>query len=53
MFVGALALELEGIVAKDAASPYIEGPRETSHWLKIKNGDYERKEKVQFSQKRR
>jgi hypothetical protein len=47
-FAGALALGLEGIVAKDA------GPQETSYWLKIKkNGDYERKEKVEFSQKRR
>ena len=53
MFAGALALGLEGIVAKDAASPYVQGPRDTSHWLKIKNEDNERKEKVEFSQKRR
>jgi hypothetical protein len=39
MFAGALALGLEGIVAKDSSSPYIEGPRVTS---------YERKEKIEF-----
>jgi hypothetical protein len=27
MFAGALALGLEGVVAKDAKSPYLEGPR--------------------------
>jgi len=32
MYAGALALGLEGIVAKDAKSPYIEGPRLTWHW---------------------
>jgi bifunctional non-homologous end joining protein LigD len=48
MFAGALALGLEGIVAKDAASPYIEGPRETSYWLKIKDQNYERQEKIEF-----
>ena len=26
MFAGALALGFEGIVAKDAKSPYVEGP---------------------------
>ena len=40
MFAGALALGLEGIVAKDAKSPYVEGPRVTWHWQKIKNKDY-------------
>jgi len=29
MFAGALALGLEGIVAQDSKSPYVEGPRET------------------------
>ena len=48
MFAGALALGLEGIVAKDAKSPYVEGPRVTWHWQKIKNRDYQRKEKVEF-----
>jgi len=47
-FAGALALGLEGIVAKDAASPYVEGPRVTGHWLKIKDKNYERKEKIEF-----
>src|SRR5215510_8575950 len=37
MYAGALALGLEGIVAKDAKSPYIEGPAVTQHWQKIKN----------------
>ena len=48
MFTGALALGLEGIVAKDATSPYIEGPRETSYWLKIKDKNYGRQEKIEF-----
>ena len=50
MFVGALSLGVEGIVAKDAAEPYVEGPLKTWHWQKIKNKDYKRKEKVEFSQ---
>ena len=37
MFAGALALGLEGVVAKDAKSPYVEGPAENRFWLKIKN----------------
>ena len=41
MFAGALALGLEGIVAKDAKSPYVEGPAVTWHWQKIKNKDYQ------------
>ena len=48
MYAGALALGLEGIVAKDAKSPYIEGLRVTGHWLKIKDRNYERKEKIEF-----
>src|SRR5262245_60968597 len=46
MFAGALALGLEGVVAKDAKSPYVEGPAVTSHWLKIKNKNFQRKEPV-------
>ena len=48
MFAGALALGLEGIVAKDAKSPYVEGPLTTWHWQKIKNRDYQRQEKIEF-----
>ena len=48
MFAGALALCLEGIVAKDPKSPYVEGPIETWHWQKIKTQDYQRKGKVEF-----
>jgi ATP-dependent DNA ligase len=47
MFAGALALGLEGIVAKDAASPYVEGTRVTSYWLKIKDKNYERQEPIE------
>jgi len=47
MFAGALALGLEGIVAKDAASLHIEGQRLTGHWLKIKDKNYERQEKIE------
>ena len=50
MFAGALALGLEGVVAKDSKSPYIEGRLVTWHWQKIKNRDYKRKEKVEFRQ---
>src|SRR5687767_1015319 len=50
LFAGALALGLEGIIAKDPTSPYVEGPRETWHWEKIKNRDYKRQEKVEFRQ---
>jgi len=50
MLPGALALGLEGLVAKDAASPCIEGPRVTWHWQKIKNRLYQRKEPVEFRQ---
>jgi bifunctional non-homologous end joining protein LigD len=48
MFAGALALGLEAIVAKDAKSPYVEGPRVTWHWQKIKNNDYKRQGKMEF-----
>ena len=48
MLTGALALGLEGIVAKDCESPYVEGPRVTWHWQKVKNREYQRKEKVEF-----
>jgi bifunctional non-homologous end joining protein LigD len=44
MFAGAEALGLEGVVAKDGKSPYVEGPLVTWHWQKIKNKDYQRKE---------
>ncbi|HEU0006764.1 MAG TPA: hypothetical protein VFS12_12305 [Terriglobia bacterium] len=52
MFAGALALGLESIVAKDAKSPYIEGPLLTWHWQKIKSREYKRKEPVEFRQRR-
>jgi bifunctional non-homologous end joining protein LigD len=48
MFAGALALGLEGVVAKDAKSPYLEGPWPTGHWLKIKSKDYQRQGKIEF-----
>ena len=47
---GALALGMEAI-AKDAKSPYIERPKQTGHWQKIKNKDCARKEKVEFQRK--
>jgi ATP-dependent DNA ligase len=50
MFPGALALGLEGIVPNEAKSPYVEGSRLTWHWQKIKNKDYQRREKVEFRQ---
>jgi len=52
MWAGALVLGLEGIVAKDAKSPYVEGPRLTWHWQKIKNKEYKRQGKVEFRQSR-
>jgi ATP-dependent DNA ligase len=52
IFAGALALGLEGIVAKDVASPYVEGPRDTPYWLKIKDKNYERREKIDFHPRR-
>src|SRR5687767_2466638 len=48
MFAGAVALGLEGVVAKDAHSPSVEGPRATWHWQKIKNKDYKRQGKVEL-----
>jgi bifunctional non-homologous end joining protein LigD len=53
MFAGALALRLEGVVAKDSKSPYVEGPAVTQHWLKIKNPEFKRKEPVEFRQSKR
>ena len=53
MFAGALALGLEGIVAKDSKSPYVEGPAVTNYWLKIKNREFKRKEPVEFRQNKR
>jgi bifunctional non-homologous end joining protein LigD len=53
MFAGALALGLEGVVAKDAKSPYVEGAAENRFWLKIKNSDFKRKEPVEFRQNKR
>ena len=32
-----MALVLEDVVAKDAKSPYVEGPLVTWHWQKIKD----------------
>jgi ATP-dependent DNA ligase len=52
MFAGALALGLEGVVAKDVKSPYVEGPTQTWHWQKIKNKEYKRQGKVEFRQSR-
>jgi ATP-dependent DNA ligase len=51
MDAGALALGVEGILAKDKNSPFIEGPQETWHWQKIKNKDFKRKV-VEFRQNR-
>lgn len=48
MFAGALTLGLEGIVAKDAKSPDVEGPRVTWHWQKIKNRNNKQQGKVEF-----
>jgi len=52
MYTGALALGLEGVVAKDAKSPYFEGLAENRFWLKIKNKNFKRKEPVEFRQKK-
>jgi ATP-dependent DNA ligase len=51
MFAGAIVLGLEGIVAKDSKSPYVEGLVETWHWQKIKNRDYKRQGKIEFWQR--
>ena len=45
MFGGALALGMEGIVAKDKKS-------QTWHWQKIKNKTYQRQEKINFHNKK-
>ena len=50
-YAGALALGLEGVVAKDSKSSYVEGPTLTWHWQKVKNREYQRKEKVEFRQR--
>jgi bifunctional non-homologous end joining protein LigD len=52
LFQGAVKLGQEGIVAKDGKSPYVEGPRLTWHWQKIKNKEYKRQGKVEFRQSR-
>jgi bifunctional non-homologous end joining protein LigD len=41
VYAYALLVGLEGIVAKDAKSPYMGGPQLTRHWLKIKNPAFE------------
>ena len=46
MFAGALALGLEGVVAKNATSPYVQGPQLSWYWQKIKSRDYKRQGKV-------
>ena len=51
MFAGALALGLEGIVTNDSQSLYVEGLTLTWHWQRVKNREYQRKEKVEFRQK--
>src|SRR5262249_14011734 len=53
MVAGAVALELEVLVSKDAKNPYIEAPAENRFWLKIKNRDFKRKEPVEFRQNKR
>jgi hypothetical protein len=37
-----------GRVANDSKRPYVEGPRMTVHWLKIKSKDYQRQKKIEF-----
>jgi bifunctional non-homologous end joining protein LigD len=44
LFHLACQLDLEGIVAKQANSPYEENPRQ-SRWIKIKNPNYSQKER--------
>ena len=51
-FAGAHLLSMEGIIAKDPNSPYIEGPVKTWHWQKIKNDRYKRQEKINFHNKK-
>ncbi len=48
---GAVALGLEGVVAKDSNSPHIEGPSENRFCLKIKNRDFMRR--APFGQNKR
>ena len=47
MFSGALDLGLEGVVAKDSKSPTSRDP--AWHWQKIKDRNYKRQEKIEFS----
>jgi bifunctional non-homologous end joining protein LigD len=53
VFAYVLVVGLEGIVAKDGNSPYIEGPQMTRYWLKVKNPSFERQEPIEFKPKRR
>lgn len=48
LYAQALALELEGIVAKDLASPYVPGVR-SADWLKIKRPGAVPAERFKFS----
>jgi len=48
MFAGALALRLEGIVAKDAKSRYVEGRLLSGIGREIKSRAYQRQEKIEF-----
>ena len=43
-----MALGLEGVVVKNAKSPYIEGSTVSWHWQKIKDKNYKRQEKIEF-----
>jgi len=51
MFGWVLGMKMEGLVAKDANSPYVEGPRETWHWQKVMNKHYKRQGKVSLGVK--
>ena len=48
MFAGAMALGLEGIMAKDGKSPYVEGPQVSWNWQKVKSKAYQRREEIEF-----
>ena len=48
MFGGALALDMEGIVAKDPTSPYVEGPTQTWHWQRSINATMNAKKRSSF-----
>ena len=49
MLAGALTPGLEGIVAKDGKSPYVEDLRVTWHWQKIKSKNYEWQKQSSFT----